>query len=215
MLVNTVGSISPIFGYADPNNPNLSYTILIADTPFPVPAPVSGGSSTVVYSGTGNYDAGLAKKNNKGVTHSATAAVRNTSFPQATSTGYTSNSQTITGYYPYFYGKTSTSQTPAQIKAIIESGSGFNKVVNSGNGSLTMAFSAVGEWPWFAVYSVYSPKSTWYENALNSGNIGLVPTDLFSAPTTLTVNSPDGIWSVTYKIYVANKVTTLASAIIS
>jgi hypothetical protein len=78
-----------------------------------------------------------------------------------------------------------------------------------------MAFNATGEWPWFAVYSVYPTKSTWYETALNNGNIGLVSTDLFAAPTTLSVISSDGYWTVTFKIYPANKVTTLGTATIA
>jgi hypothetical protein len=213
MTVNTTTAIAAQFGYTDPNNPNLTYQISTSET-IAVPAPVSGGSSTLVYSGTGDYDAGLAKKNNKGVTHSASAAVRLTTAPQASSTNFTSANQTITGYYPYFFGKTSTQQTASDIVNIIQSGSGYTKVVNAGSGSLSMAFGASGEWPWFAVYSFYSAKSTWYETALNSGPIGS-PTDLFPTPTTLSVVSPDGYWTVTYRIYPANKVTTIGTATIS
>ena len=122
---------------------------------------------------------------------------------------------TITGYYPYFYGKTSTQQTAADIVTIIQSGTGYTKVVNAGSGSLSMAFGASGEWPWFATYQVYNNKITWYETALNNGDIGLVPTDLFAAPTTLSVISFDGYWTVTFKIYPANKVTTIGTATIA
>ena len=214
MTVTSASAIASQFGYVDPNNPNYSYAISTTDSGLVVPAPSSGGSSTVAYSGLGNYTAGLAKKNNKGVTHSASAAVRSTSYPQAADTNFASNGQTITGYYPYFYGKTSTQKSASDIVTIIESGTGFTKVVNNGSGSLSMAFSATGEWPWFAVYSVYPTKSTWYENALNNGSIGGV-TDLFAAPTTLSVISSDGYWTVTFKIYPANKVTTLGTATIA
>ena len=77
-----------------------------------------------------------------------------------------------------------------------------------------MAFNATGEWPWFAIFSGYSTKTAWYENALNNGSIG-ASTDLFNAPTTLTIISPNGYWTVTYKIYPANKVTTITTATIS
>jgi len=214
MTITSASAIASQFGYADPNNPNFSYAISTTDSGLVVPAPASGGSSTVAYSGLGDYTAGLAKKNNKGVTHSASAAVRSTLSPQAASTNFASNGQTITGYYPYFYGKTSTQKSASDIVTIIQSGTGFTKVVNAGSGSLSMAFSATGEWPWFAVYSVYPTKSTWYENALNNGSIGAV-TDLFAAPTTLSVISSDGYWTVTYKIYPANKVTTLGTATIA
>ena len=79
-----------------------------------------------------------------------------------------------------------------------------------------MNFNATGEWPWFAIFSGYANKTTWYENALNSGSIGVSSTDLFPPPiTTLSVTSPDGYWTVNYKIYPAGKVTTLGTAIIS
>jgi hypothetical protein len=214
MTVTSASAIASQFGYVSPNNPNFSYAISTTDSGLVVPTPASGGSSTVVYSGLGNYTAGLAKKNNKGVTHSASAAVRSTSYPQAASTNFAPSGQTITGYYPYFYGKTSTQKSASDIVTIIQSGTGFTKVVNAGSGSLSMAFSATGEWPWFAVYSVYPTKSTWYENALNNGSIGGV-TDLFAAPTTLSVISSDGYWTVTFKIYPANKVTTLGTATIA
>lgn len=214
MTITSASSIASQFGYADPNNPNYSYSISYADTGLVIPAPASGGSSAVLYSGLGDYSAGLAKKNNKGVTHSASAAVRLTTNPQAASTNFSSNTQTITGYYPYFYGKTSTQKTASDIVSIIQSGSGFTKVVNSGSGSLSMAFNATGEWPWFAIYSVYPTKTTWYENALNNGSIGGA-TDLFASPTTLSVVSVDGYWTVTFKIYPANKVTTLGTATIA
>jgi hypothetical protein len=212
MTVGSATNIASQFGYTDPNNPNLTYQINTSES-IMVPAPSSGDGSTIVYSGLGDYDAGLAKKNNKGVTHSTSSAVRTTTAPQASSSNFTSSSQTITGYYPYFFGKTSTQKTASQIASLIQSGSG-NKVVAAGSGSLSMAFNAVGEWPWFAVYSVYPTKTAWYETALNSGPIGS-PTDLFPTPTTLSVVSPDGYWTVTYKIYPANKITTIGTATIS
>lgn len=214
MTVGTTTNIAAQFGYSDPNNPNLTYQINTSETIL-VPAPLSGGSSTVVYSGTGDYDAGIAKKNNKGITHSASAAVRTTSAPQSSSTNFVSNLQTVTGYYPYFYGKTSTQKTASQIVSIIESGIDFTKVVNAGSGSLSMAFNASGEWPWFATYQVYNNKTTWFENALNNGSIGINFDDLFASPTTLSVVSSDGYWTVQFKIYPANKVTTIGTATIS
>ena len=215
MTVVAVSNIASQFGYSDPNNPNFSYQTSTSET-YSMPAPISGAVSTVVYSGFSDYNIGIAKKNNKGVTHSVAFAVRSTTSPQAPSTNFTSSNQTITGYYPYFYGKSATQQSATQIKSIIESGlAGFaTKVVNTGAGSLSMAFNATGEWPWFAIFDSYTTKTTWYENALNNGSIGGV-TDLFASPTTLSITSPDGYWIVNYKIYPANKVTTISTATIS
>ena len=217
MTITVATTIPAQFGYADPNNPNYSYAILIADTGLVVPGPTSGaGNSTVVYSGLGDYAAGLAKKNNKGVTDSASAAIRNTLYPQAADVNFAPTAQTITGYYPYFYGKSATQKTAAEIVTIIQSGTGFTKTIAAGSGSLSMAFGATGEWPWFAVYSFYPTKTTWQDTSVsvNNGSIGGA-TDLFAAPTTLSVVSSDGYWTVTFKIYPANKITTLGTATIT
>jgi hypothetical protein len=207
-------AIASQFGYTDPNNPNYSYSLAYTDSGLAVPAPSSGTSSTIAYSGLGDYLIGLAKLTNKGTTDPSSFAVRSTTAPQSASTNFAPTSVTLTGYYPYFYGKTSTQQTAAQIQAIIQSGSGYTAVVNNGGTSLSMAFNASGEWPWFAIFSGYSTKVTWNETALNNGNIGGT-TDLFAAPTTLSVISPNGYWTVNYKIYPANKVTTLGTATIA
>ena len=216
MTITTGSPISNQFGYTDPNNPNYSYSITYSDSSITVPSPVSGGSSTLVYSGISDYSGGLPKNDNKGNLDVRTSLVRSVNAPQSSDTGFGSNLSTITGYYPYFYGKTSTQKTPAEIVTIIESGSGFTKVVNSGSGGLSMNFNASGEWPWFAIYDVYPTKSTWYESALNNGDIGVSPTDLFASPTTLSVDSFDSYWTtINFKIYPANKVTTLSTGTIS
>lgn len=201
------------FGYTNSNNPNFSYAISTNDNLVVVPT-YSSSNSSITYTGFGNYSSGLALKDNKGLTDSRSPAIRNTSRPQLGDTNFGPATATVIGYYPYFYGKSATQQTASQIKSIIESGTGFTKVVNTGSGSLSMAFNAVGQWPWFAIFESYTTKTSWYENALNSGNIGN-PTDLFLSPITLSIISADGYWVANYKIYPAGKVTTLGTALIS
>jgi hypothetical protein len=221
MTVTSVTSIPNQFGYTNSNNPNFSYTISTTDSGLVVPAPpITGGSSTIVYSGLGDYTAGLAKKNNKGVTHSATSVVRTTTAPQAAATNFVPNTQTITGYYPIFYGKTSQGtvnalpKTVGEIADIIQSGTGFTKLVTDGSVPIVMTFSATGEWPWFAIYSSFASKTTWFNTSLNSGNIGN-PNDLFSSPSIIAVTSSNGYWAVNYKIYIASKYTDLPTATIT
>jgi hypothetical protein len=215
IAITSATAIANQFGYTNPNNPNFSYTVLTTDSGLVIPTPTSGNSSsTVSYSGLGDYAAGLAKKNNKGFDDVRTPLVRNTAAPQAASTNFAPTSRTITGYYPYFYGKASTQKSAADIVSIIQSGIGFEKVMENAAGSLSMTFDATGEWPWFVTYSTYATKTTWFENALNNGSIGGV-TDLFAAPTTLSVVSSDGYWTTTFKIYPSNKVTTLGTATIA
>ena len=200
------------FSYPSPNNPNYSYSISYSQPSLVVPTPPSGNTTTITYTGYGDYSAGLAKKNNKGVTHSASVAVRNTSLPQAGSTNFSSNTVTITGIFPYFYGKSSTSQTSAQIKSVIEAGTA-TKVVSSAAGTLSINFNANGEWPWFAIQLSYNNKTSWFVNALNSGSIGNVG-NLFGTPDTLSITLTSGV-TTTYKIYKTSLVTTLPTTTIS
>lgn len=201
------------FGYANSNNPNLSFSISYFESTITVPT-YSVSNSSISYSGFGDYSAGLVLKDNKGVNDTRPAAVRNTSRPQAASTNFGPTTATVIGYYPYFFGKTATQKTASEIKTIIESGSGYTKVVNNGAGSLSMAFNATGEWPWFAIFESYSVKTTWFETPLNSGNIGGA-TDLFLAPTILSITSPNSFWVANYRIYPAGKITTIGTATIS
>ena len=213
--VTSATNIGNQYGYADPNNPNYNYAYSYSDSSVTIPSPASTSASSIVYNGTSSYGAGLAKKNNKGVDDSRTPAVRSTGAPQLGSSSLAPSNQTISGWFPYFYGISASSLTPAQVVTIIQSGSGFSKVVATGSGTLSMVFNATGQWPWFAIYSPFTTKTTWFENALNQGSIGGA-TDLFSAPTTSSVNSFDGYWSgINFKIYVAQKVTTIGTCQIS
>jgi hypothetical protein len=200
------------FSYPSPNNPNYSYSISYSQPILVVPTPTSGNTTTIVYTGYGDYSSGLAKKNNKGVTHSASLAVRTGSSPQASSTNFVSNTVTITGIFPYFYGKSSTSQTSAQIKSVIEAGTA-TKVVSSAAGTLGINFNANGEWPWFAIQSSYNNKTSWFVTTLNSGSIGNVG-NLFGPPETLSITLTSGV-TTNYKIYKTSLVTTLPNTTIS
>lgn len=203
-------AIPPQFGYSDPNNPNYNYALSYTDSGLIIPAPSSTSASSVIYGGSSVYGAGLPKQDNKGDYDARTPAVRSVNATQAASSTLTPSNRTLYGWYPYFYGISGTSVSFSDVVNIIQSGSDFTKVVATGSGTLDMTFNAVGHWPWFAIFSPFSTKTAWYVTPLNNGNIGTNPTDLFSAPTTLSVNSPDGYWSgINFKIYVAQKITTM------
>ena len=212
-VITTGTPIIDQFGYANTNNPNLKYTISYTDSGYVIPPTATVSASSTSYNGNGSYNSGSRLYNNKGILDSRPYLTRNVNAPQLASANLTSSNVTLLGWYPYFYGKTLGASTPADIVNIIQSGVGFTKVVNNGAGTLTMAFGAAGEWPWFAIFQPFPNKTIWYDTALNTGSIGTSTTDLFSAPTALSVNSPSGYWTgKSYKIYVAQKVTTLASA---
>jgi len=204
------------FGYTNINNPNYKYSSIYTDSNFTIPITTSTNPSSTVYHGNGSYNIGLTKKTNKGVFDVRPFLIRSSSNPQASATGFNSNNITINGWYPYFYGKSPTSVSAANVVSIIQSGIA-NKVVNNASDTITnIIYNAHGEWLWFAIFSPFPNKTIWSEvnQPLNNGKIGLViggpNPDLFSAPTILPVNSPDGNWNgINYKIYVAQKVTTI------
>ena len=205
------------FGFDNGNNPNFSYNTTVTDSSYIIPAPTGNATSTTTtYSGKGDYIAGVALKNNKGVLDIRSAAVGTTSAPQAAQNNKSSNNRTITGYYPYFYGKSSSQLTTQQIKDLIIAGdSSVNKVIANSSGSLSMNFNADGEWCWFLTYNKFPTKTAWYATALNNGTIGQQSDDLFPLPTNFTIKSKDNLWEVDYKIYISTKVTTITNATIS
>lgn len=192
------------YGYANQNNPNKTYTFGATDSSFAVP------SGTTTWTSEGDYAGGFAKKNNKGVTDPRTPLVRNVNAPQLTSTAFTSNGLTITGIYPYFWGVSDTVLTASQVATLIAAGgAGINKVLTAASGTITIDFDASSpKYLWFAHAGSYTTKTKWYITALNNGNISS-GSDLFSAPTSQNVNSPDSYWSaVSFKIYISNFPTT-------
>jgi hypothetical protein len=200
----SIADIAAQFGYADPNNPNFSYSQSYTDS-FTV---VSGATS---WTAEGAYGAGLAKKDNKGNTDTRTAAVRSVNAPQAAAT-LTSGSNSITGIYPYFWGVSNTAPTAASIATAIAAGSA-NKVVSDAGSSITITFNASGQYVWFATAASYASKTTWYNTALNNGTIG--PGQFILSPVTQNVNSPNGYWStVSFKIYISGYATTTSGSII-
>jgi hypothetical protein len=203
--------INPQFGYNDPNNPNIRYTLNYNDNII-IPSTTNTNPSIIRYASRCNYNDGLVKKDNKGNNDNRSYQIRNTNAPQKLDTNFTSYNRYLYGYYPYYYGKTLNESNPTDIVSIIESGSGYNKVVGDGGGTLLMNFNCSGEWPWFAIFEPYPNKNIWYENALNSGNIGTNSSDLFSSGTISSINSPDNNWNnINFKIYVAQKVTTIGN----
>ena len=199
----TTTSIAAQFGYTDPNNPNFSYTLSATDS-------VTVINGSINWSGTGTYSAGLPKQNNKGVTDTRTAAVRSTNAPQAASS-ISASTITVTGIYPYFWGKSSTQPSASSIAAAILAGTA-NKVLSAANGTVTVTYGAVGEYVWLAHVASYTTKTKWYNTELNQGNIGAG--NFILSPVTQAVSSPDFHWSnVNFSIYISDGATVTDGAI--
>jgi len=198
------------FGYVNPNSPNSGFTL--SPSPYTdaytIPAPTGVTTSTeTLYKVDGNYASGQAKKNNKNVTDTRTPEVRETDAPQLSANTFTSSTSTLTGIYPYFYGKSASQPSASDIASAIQAGTS-TKVLSDASGTISATFGASGEYIWFAHYVNYTNKTTWYVSELNQGNVG-GSTNLFATPTQEDVSSPDSYWStISFDIYISNYATS-------
>lgn len=143
------------------------------------------------------FDAGLPALGSKGTEYCAALDSGSTSLATAT----------ITGIYPYFYGVSTTVPTPGS--ALLTTG---NKTLATSTGTLNITYGVqTAKYLWFATPAASTTKQGWYEGATNKGNIGS-PSDLFDAPSTISVDSPDSCWtSISYKFYISNYSTSTSA----
>ena len=207
---SSASNLAAQFGYANANNPNKSYTKTFTDSSLVVPAPASGNTSTVVYSSTADYNAGLPLKDNKGSNDTRSAAVRSTSAPQAASSGFASSNKTITGLYPYYYFKSSSPITTASMVTAIENGTATASVA-SASGTLTIPYNVSSQYLAVAYPATNTTKTKYYVTALDNGAITVV----FNAVATSNVDSPTSLWSsISYKIHTSNSSLTNSNSTI-
>lgn len=189
--------LSPQFGYADPNNPNLDYALPHNDSGFVVPEGVTSWKASI------DYNAGLPKKDSSGDDDERTPEIRNHNAPQAADSGFESSIHSIEGVYPYFYLTSATQLSDSEIATEIAAGNA-NKVVADANGNITVPYDNIDpEYLYLAHIATDTTKTKWEDpsDPNNSGSIGN-PGDLFDPVTTENVNSPDGFWTgKSFKIY--------------
>jgi len=209
------------------SNRNFQYSRAHTVPTFSIGAPTGGSMTSVyVYRSRGYYNDGLAKLDSAGGLD--TRAVGSSGGPIG-SGNKLSNTITITGIYPYFYGTTEFSHTATEIQTIINNnGSGnpngtFFPVLAQGQGTLTWNFGmSVGNeaFGWFAIPVGYNVKTSWADtqNVSNTGAIGGVQGGVgngnqLMAPISKLISSPTGgffpsspaTWSnVAYNIYGSN-----------
>jgi hypothetical protein len=111
---------------------------------------------------------------------------------------------TVTGIYPYFYFKSSSPISAADMVAAIEDGSA-TKVVASSTGTLSIPYNMSAQYLAVAYPATSTTKTTYFVTALDNGAITVV----FQAVTTLSVDSATGLWTnQNYKIHVSNGAIT-------
>jgi hypothetical protein len=111
---------------------------------------------------------------------------------------------TVTGIYPYFYFKSSSPISAADMVAAIEDGSA-TKVVASSTGTLAIPYNMSAQYLAVAYPFGSTTKTTYFVTALDNGAITVV----FQEVTTLSVDSATGLWAdQDYKIHVSNGAIT-------
>lgn len=110
-----------------------------------------------------------------------------------------SDSKSFSGIYPYFYGTIAENETIDNINL-----NNLTKVVANSVGTISVPYLAVsGRKLVVIIPSTSPPKTKWYVDAVNNGNIGNVG-DLFPSIVTKTYNSPNGLWaSQDFKVYIS------------
>ena len=207
----TASSITNIvdqYGYVNPNSPNQKYDLSFTDSSVVV----ASGANT--WAGSGTYSAGLAKKNNKGVTDTRSALTRTTTAPQLGST-FSPSAITVTGIYPYFYGVSSSAPTLSSIAALVNGGTS-TKVLANASGTLSINYTANSEFIWFAHSDAYTTKTKWSEQGslFNTGTIGnSSSTGFMKYLGTISVVSPGSLWTTTFKIYCSGNATIVNSIV--
>lgn len=157
---------------------------------------INGGSNTLsVYV---NYCGGPQPKNSAGNDYLLPLAAGIT----------TSCTRNIIGTYPWFWGTSVGAPTIGQ--ALIDSyTTGDGKRVQSNfNTIIVDNFNASDKYLWFAI-PAGNTKTAW-QGANNVSNNGVIPGGLFPAPTTISIDSPESLWtSQSYEIYVSNYATSI------
>ena len=197
-------SLPSQYGYSDPNNPNYNFTLTYSER-YVIPTGVTSSSTT--YIARGNYNSGLPKNTNKGVSDARPSQIRSTNAPQSRSTSFDSSTKTITGIFPYYYGKMNDEPTIESIRQSILNGTA-SKVLSSASGNLQITFNASTEFLWFAHLASYGLKTQWYVAADNKGLMS--NSSLFDTGVNGLVSSELGFWSnANFYIYLGNYKTTL------
>lgn len=153
-----------------------------------------------VYTASASYEAGPVKNDNLGNPSG--------NLPPGTITF----SRTISTTYPRFYGKSTTPVTGTSVKNLIESLGFYTKnLFVGGNATYQVDYGASSEYLWYAEPVNITEKTRWFISELNQGDIGGA-SNLFSTPETITLNSPDSLWSgVSYRVYFTNFATSTTS----
>jgi hypothetical protein len=148
------------------------------------------------------FSAGCQPKDSKGGNYGSVCGPGQTSAPTAT----------ITGIYPYYYGKLTSGSRPAVTNALVTAGCLAKCVLNS-TGTVTVSFgSSASEYTWLAIPQTSTSKICWYVNALDNGKINNVLGDKYPDECVIAITSAEGCWTgINYKVYMSGAVGAISA----
>jgi hypothetical protein len=148
------------------------------------------------------YCVGVQPKDSKGNNYSTPLVAGDTADVSAS----------ITGLFPYFWGKLASGSRPAVTNALITGGT---KVIASSTGTVTITFnSSTSDYTWLAIPQASTSKTCWYVNALDNGKIATAPSDKYPDECLISIYSGQGCWmgaAVNYKVYMSGTVGAISA----
>ena len=211
----TAGAITPLYLSTSPftrggaanaysyTGPSLTPSGFVANTSCgPFSHTVINGSST--WGVCTRYNVGSTIKGSKGTNN---PSVSPNPLPSGNTTA---GSNSLTGIYPYYYGKLTSGGRPPVTNALVTGGT---KVVAGSTGTVTVSFSSsASEYTWLAIPSTSTSKTCWYVNALDNGRVNNAPSDKYPDQCLISITSGQGCWtSINYKVYMSGAVGAIAA----
>ena len=170
------------------------------------PYVVAAGTQT--WSVCTKYNAGSCIKGSKGTVNPSYPTI----CPLNSCTAAGSNS--ISGIYPYYYGKLSSGGRPAVTNSLVTGGT---KVNNQNVGTCkAVTFGSTGEWTWFAIPQTCNSMSYWCVDAFSRGRVNTAPSDTFPDEFIISISSGQLCWAgINYKVYMSGTVVTIPTVAFS
>jgi hypothetical protein len=121
----------------------------------------------------------------------------------------TASPLSITGYYPYYYGKLTSGSRPPVTNNLVTGGT---KVVAPSTNNITISnFNAgTNDYTWVAIPAASPSRQSWYIDVTNKGSVNTLPTDKYPDECLITITTGTGYWSnIPYKVYMSKTIGTI------
>ena len=119
----------------------------------------------------------------------------------------------ISGIYPYYYGKLSSGSRPAVTNELVTGGT---KVIADSNNSISVSFNSLpDEYTWLAIPATSASKHCWYVSIMDSGLMNQTPvnpSNKYPEECAININSGEGCWvNIPYKVYMSKTIGAITS----